>query len=342
MNTTEQNIMGMDDRKDFHLKRKQGIGGSDAGSIFGLSTYKSLVQLYLEKATDFVPTFSEEQQKVLNRGRELEPLLKPLFEKKFQLKLNCDLPQIIHPKHNFIVGNVDGEVVGGEAMIEFKTNMQFSRSNFGDEFTDEIPKSYLLQVHHYLMLSEKFTCAYVPVFTADTTTFQILQNCVKKYGIDDSILQDVDYSFKLYIVHKDETHEKLAKVMIKKYSLFWNEYVLKKIAPTAQSLGDIKLLFPTAQNKAILAEDKELEAIEVIKQKEAIIKSLEVEVDEYKLQLCKKLQSANVIIDEFGKPLCTYNNVYTKKFDTTKFVSEHEELAQQFYKTRPSRRLVIK
>lgn len=327
---------------EFLRKRKQGIGGSDAGSIFGMSNYKSLMQLYLEKATDFVPTFTEEQQKVLNRGKELEPLLKPLFEKKFGLELNCKLPQLHHPEHKFIIGNVDGEVIGGNAMVEFKTNMTFSKSYFGDELTDEIPNNYLLQVHHYLLLNEQYTCAYVPIFTVDTTTFQVLQNCIKKYGVDESILNDVDYSFKIYLVHKNATHEKLAKKMIEKYSLFWNEHVLKKIPPTAESLEDIKLLFPTAQDRVVLAEDTDLNAISLIKQKAVMIKSLTAEVDAYKLQLCKKLQDANVIVDGLGKTLCTYNNVSTSRFDTIEFALKYKELSEQFYKTSNSRRLTIK
>lgn len=327
---------------EFHLKRKLGIGGSDAGSIFGMSNYKSLVQLYLEKATDFVPTFTEEQQKVLTRGKELEPLLKPLFEKKFGLKLNCNLPQLHHPQNPFIIGNVDGEIVDGNAMIEFKTNMTFSKSYFGEELTDQIPKTYLLQVHHYLMLNEQYTCAYVPIFTADTATFQILQNCIKKYGVDESILNDVDYSFKTYVVQKNEAHERLAKIMIEKYSFFWNEHVLKKIPPTVKSLEDIELLFPTSDlKKAILYEEEDLSIIDSIKEKQALIKQLDLEIDANKLLLGAKMEDAYAIVDKLGKVLCSYKNVSRKNFDIKTFRKEHEQLAEQYYNVSNSRSLKI-
>jgi predicted phage-related endonuclease len=57
----------------------------------------------------------------------------------------------IHPKYEFIGGNIDAAIKGDEVGVEVKT--AFSAENWGPNGSDEIPLYYLCQVHHYMMIT---------------------------------------------------------------------------------------------------------------------------------------------------------------------------------------------
>ena len=56
----------MNNREQFLLDRKQGIGGSDVAAIMGLSPWKSALGVYLDKVSDF----TDEDNDNLKRGRK--------------------------------------------------------------------------------------------------------------------------------------------------------------------------------------------------------------------------------------------------------------------------------
>ena len=61
------------ERKEWLRKRKEGIGGSDAGAICGLNPYVSPLGVYQDKTSSEIPEYDNEAMRQ-DGGRCLEPL----------------------------------------------------------------------------------------------------------------------------------------------------------------------------------------------------------------------------------------------------------------------------
>ena len=85
------------DRTAWLRKRKEGIGGSDAGAICGLNPYAGPIQIYWDKTSSDI---EDRDNEAMRQGRELEEYVKEKFH--------------IQP-HVFIMGPVIGSHVGPNA-----------------------------------------------------------------------------------------------------------------------------------------------------------------------------------------------------------------------------------
>jgi len=327
----------MTNREQFLLDRKNSIGGSDSAAVFGMSPYNTPLSLYMDKIGLYAENITPKKEAVFGRGHVLEKLLRALFERNYGLKIDEAL-QAEHREYSFIRGHVDGIVKRDNAIVEFKTSALNSKDEWGDELTDEIPRHYLLQVHHYLLIHETCEKVYVPVFRGNNDMLQILANLVKKYGVDFNLLDDVDINFKLYVVQKGELHAKLSQRMIEEYKKFWNEHVIPRIPPKWTCVDDIKLLFPISKKEEVLADEEAVKAIENIKQKKEAIEALEVEIEKDKANVCDKLREASKLVDANGKTLVNWYTMKRKIFDIEAFkVSFGEVNIEPFFKETTSR-----
>lgn len=327
----------MNNREQFLQDRKKALGGSDSAAVFGMSPYNTPLSLYMDKIGQHKENITPKKEAIFERGHVLEKLLRALFERNYGLKID-EAPQAEHREYSFIRGHVDGVVKSDNAIVEFKTSASNSKDEWGDELTDEIPRHYLLQVHHYLLIHETCEKVYVPVFRGNNDMLQILANLVKKYGVDFSLLDDVDISFKLYVVQKGELHAKLSQRMIDKYKEFWNEHVMLRIPPKWTCVDDIKLLFPEAKSSEVVADEKAIKAIENIKQKKVAIEVLEADIEKDKAVVCDRLKDASKLVNAEGKSLVGWFNTSRKNFDVEALKKEYgEAMVGQFYKTTNTR-----
>lgn len=324
-------------REQWVLNRRNFLGGSDAAAVFGMSPYNTPLSLYMNKIGLYQENITPKQEAIFERGATLEKLLKALFEHNYSLKID-EAPQTEHRQYSFIRGTIDGVVRSDNAIVEFKTSCITSKDEWGDELTDNIPKHYLLQAHHYLLIHEACEKVYVPIFRGNNDTLQILANLVKKYGVDLSLLDDVDIKFKLYTVQKDELHAKLSSLMIDKYKEFWNEHVLKKIAPKWSCYEDIKLLFPQSKKEEVVADKEVIKIIENIKRNKAIIDSLEADIEKDKAYVCDKLRGAYQLVDANGKSLAKWYTMKRKNFNIEAFKEQYGEIdIERFFKETTTR-----
>ena len=56
-------------KRDWLLARKQGITGTDAGSICGMNPYRSAFAVYQDKVSDDIEEYDNE---AMRQGRDLE------------------------------------------------------------------------------------------------------------------------------------------------------------------------------------------------------------------------------------------------------------------------------
>lgn len=127
--------------------RREHIGASDAPVIMGLSPYRSIEQLYLDK------TQGDEQKKTsaMQRGNDLEPLARETFLEAFRNYSGHDLdlfPTVIQSdEHSWMIASLDGLDQREKVIVEIKcpNARDHAEAKFG-----RIPEHYQCQMQHQM------------------------------------------------------------------------------------------------------------------------------------------------------------------------------------------------
>jgi putative phage-type endonuclease len=147
------NTSGMS-HEEWLLQRRQGIGGSDAAAIMGISKFKTPFQVYLEKSGEVIET---EESEFAYWGNQLEELVAKEFTARTGKKAHRRNAILSHPDYPWMTANLDRVVVGESALLECKTTNAYNYKEWQD---DEIPESYIIQVQHYMAVTN-FEKAYI-------------------------------------------------------------------------------------------------------------------------------------------------------------------------------------
>ena len=135
-----------------HEARKNGIGGSDAGVIAGLSTFKTPFELWLEKRGELEPQDLSDNAAV-HFGVVLEDVIAQEYLDRTGNKIRRMNKTIYHKQYPWMLANLDRDVVNSNRILEVKT-AGFA-VGWGEAGTDKVPESYLLQCQHYLAVTDK-------------------------------------------------------------------------------------------------------------------------------------------------------------------------------------------
>jgi putative phage-type endonuclease len=132
----------------WHLFRGKGIGSSDMPTIMGVSPWKTLYDLWLEK-TDQLP--EEKKFKgnwATRRGQELEPIAREMYEKIKQFKYPPDIGT--HKTFEFMRASFDGINHGAKKVIEIKCP---GKDSHDKAIAGKIPEVYWPQCQWLLLIS---------------------------------------------------------------------------------------------------------------------------------------------------------------------------------------------
>ena len=321
------------------LERKKGICGSDAAGVCGVSQWKTPVKVYLDKISDFI---SQEENPLFERGHILEPLVRDYFSSITNKDVKLQKNIIKDDKNPFMLGHVDGYLPEEKAIVEIKTANFFSKSEWGEAFTDQIPNDYLVQVQHYLTVCNMLK-AYVVVLFGDEKMLNLLAAFVKRCGVMEVLKEDLPLDIQIYKVN---SHDVLSKRLVEIEKAFWFDHVQKRQAPNYETIDDLLALFPQAQSgKKIVATQEDFEVIREIQEEEQILKEITKPYEEKLTLLKAKIQArigdAEELVDCEGKRVASWKNTARSLFDTVRFKSEMPNLYPQFLKTSQSRRLTF-
>src|SRR5699024_10110248 len=139
-------------------RRKEGIGGSDAAVVCGVSRYKSPVEVWMEK-TGQLP--SQEAGEAAYWGNRLECLVREEFTKRTGGSVTKPSALYQRRDHPFMLANVDGlceDPVHGPCIFEAKTASAYKAG----EWEDSIPDEYMIQIQHYMAVTG-YQGAYIAV-----------------------------------------------------------------------------------------------------------------------------------------------------------------------------------
>lgn len=136
--------------------RQFAVGGSDAAAALGLSPRKTARQLFHEKRGEIEP--EEYDTEAIWWGNALEPIVRQKYAEVTGNVVRLPVGTIVHPEHEFMVAHIDGYVDNTTPRRGYEGKTAFHSTGWGEEGSDQIPISYLLQVQHYMIITD------LPVF----------------------------------------------------------------------------------------------------------------------------------------------------------------------------------
>ncbi len=143
-------------REEWLSVRGQGIGSSDAAVAVGLSSYKSPLELWLEKTERQAAADLSDNDAVF-WGTTLEHIVASVYAQRTGVKVRRLNAVLQHPEHAFMLANLDRVVqhpTDGSGVLEVKT----AGVNSAKFWEDGVPESYQCQVLHQLAVTGKHWC----------------------------------------------------------------------------------------------------------------------------------------------------------------------------------------
>jgi putative phage-type endonuclease len=303
---------------DFTQDRSKYIGGSDIGAILGLSPFKSPLAVWMEKTGKEVKTVDSLP---LRFGSFVEEFVANEYAKATGFALRHDESIYIHPDYSYMSAHIDrfvhtdGLDQAATKILECKTANPFSRAQWGEPGSDQIPLHYLTQVTWYLAITG-IERADIAVLIGNT-------------------------DFRIYTILRDPELENL---VLEKAHHFWHEHVLKDIPPPAQTPEDCQLLFQRSDpSKTLEANAETLALLERLQTLHYQGNACDEEITALKTQIMAQMQDAEVLAHQ-GQVLATWKAPKASYRLDAKRLETEERAIYEKYKvaSQVSRRFVLK
>jgi putative phage-type endonuclease len=242
------------ERQEWLAARKNGLGGSDAAVVLGLSPWKTEFDLWAEKRGEISDSFGDETPEFVQWGNILEDAVAKEYANRTGVQVRRSPEMRWSKSHPYMFANIDRKIQGQDKLLEVKTtnSMSFARNDWGDEYTNQVPEYYLTQVMHYL--------------------------AVTGYSEGDLAVLIGGQEMKIYTIKRDE---RLIEIIQKTEGEFWDK-VKNNIAPTVDyahpsAVDMLKRRYPGTNGDVIslseeigMAHDQLIAVKAIIKEQEAI------------------------------------------------------------------------
>ena len=261
--------------------RQLYLGGTDIAAILNLHPYKKKYEVFLEKIGKKDPADLSENEAVY-WGKVLENLIAERYSEVSGNKVRNVNRTLIHPKYNFLRGHIDRKLEGKNAGLEVKTVGLRSAHLWGDEYTDEIPVHYELQVLHYMAI----------------TGFDYFDIAALFFGQE----------MRIFTVRRNRNLERI-KELEEKANEFWQQHVLTKIPPMPGSTIETAMAFPEAYRGEVATltpmQDHFIIDAHILSDDLAIVQD---KLDSAKTKIQNLMGSAEALENSRGYEVATWKN----------------------------------
>ncbi|TCB16107.1 YqaJ viral recombinase family protein [Acinetobacter sp. ANC 5045] len=323
---TAVNLQSAENARQAWLEsRRLGIGGSDVAAILGLSKYKSPYQLWLDKTSR--SELEDSQSEAAYWGNTLEDIVAKEYAKRNGVKVQRVNATIAHPEHDWMRANIDRAIINPEIagnvrikdgklttdrILECKTANQYLAKLWGDEQTESVPDYYLTQCQWYMGITGASFCGLGVLIGGQ--------------------------KFRTYEIQFDA---ELFEMLIEQCSQFWHEHVLSDVPPAPTTFDDVLHRWAKHNpDQSVEADDELAQIITEYKELNSNIKEATTELDQLKLQICTRMEDAEMIIAE-EKRLATYKYQERNSLDSKALKAAHPDIYEQFLKTSSTRVLRV-
>jgi putative phage-type endonuclease len=285
----------MQNKQEWLKGRKKYIGGSDIAAIVGLNKYRTPLDVYLDKTSEDI---QEDTNSAMRWGTRLEDVIAKAYAEDSGQIVWEEKKVCRHKEYPFLAANIDRWVGDREYVLECKTAGFMKAKEWGEEYTDQIPESYLCQVAWYSAITE------VP-------------------KVDIAVLiggQD----FRIYTYHKNQDFEDKLITIGKN---FWLNHVQKGIPPECSTLHDISSLYPRGNGKEISSTEEVTNNILKLKAMNEEKESLETAINVLKKNIQEYIRDYDILIDDSGNVLATWKNTSPRAcLDLKRFKQECQDI----------------
>lgn len=306
--------------------RPFGIGGSDISAVLGLSPYKSAVELWSELVSGEAKR--EHDQLHLRFGQFAETFVAREYERSSGLFTVPHPQTIFHRQHGYMYGHVDrfvldtpdtpafvDGVVTAQRILECKTASAFTRGEWGEAGTDQVPPAYLLQCAWYMAVTG---CSSVDLAAL----------------IGNSELR-------VFSIKRDAQLESLIMLHAQR---FWMDHVLTQSPPEPVSSKDAAILFPK-ESAGTCVDASALIMSQVEQYRKLCDRSdrLSQECERIRAEILAYMAGAEKLTHR-GKVLATWKcTKSSQRLDSKAMAAAHPEIAKEFTNTvLGSRRFLLK
>ena len=209
--------------KEWHEKRRKGIGASDAAVVCGLSKWSTPYDLYLEKIGEKEP---QEETEVMRRGKMLEVPMEIIYGKNHDCRTGPER-HCQHPEIEWMTATPDREV-GNNLDLEIKTANEHTKHLWGVG-RDEIPEYYQIQCQHSLAVTGKEWMDVIVCFAPESTFAALVQSLDSGMG-NGFVAAFIEKNLEVreYCIQRND---ELIAMIIEAERDFWENHVLKRVEP---------------------------------------------------------------------------------------------------------------
>lgn len=306
-------------------ERKTYIGGSDIAAICGLSSYKTPLQLYLDKVNEEI-IINNDDNNVKNRGNAREDSIAQEYSCKTGFNIEIQDKLIRHPDYPFIAANIDRWADNKKHILECKSMHFMKAAKLGGD----MPDYYLCQIAYYVGI-----CYPLYGITKADIALEIGEDIKNSDGSWSWQAND----FRIHTYKRDPIFEnKLFQVTIN----FWNNHIVKRIPPKCISLSDTKQLYSNSDDSPINANDNIITKIEQLKELKNQEKIIEQEIKNTQLEIQEFMKNSEILLGSDNSILATWiSRKQTNSFDANRFQEENGELYTKYIKENKTSRIFL-
>lgn len=305
--------------------RTKFLGGSDMAALLGLSKWTTPFQLWEQKLGIAPETEDDEQrEKVLKRGKRLEPIVMEMLTEEYDLALLGRNRIYFDSTYDFLRAEIDFEYQLSDGSIangDVKTVHPFAASEWGESLTDQVPPYYVAQFQHGMGITGAKVCAVAALIGAD--------------------------DLRLYYVPRDE---EIIAMLRERALAFWTNHVLAEVAPPMTTAEDADRMLKRFGGVSVRADSETMTALLRLKGVKAAMKRLETAKDGFETRIKLVLASASEnnesgkfeLVDTAGKTLATWNPQTATRVDAKKVKALYPDIVEEISSTSTFRVLRLK
>lgn len=281
----------------------KGIGGSMAAAILGLDKFRTNVEAYLLLTNEEFRAKQRaeiENKLVVKLGHALENIVADQIAIEKNWKLTTP-DTFIDPEYDFLMGNVDRAIEGTNEFLEIKVRGNFGVKDYGEEGTDEVKDSDLIQMMHYMMVG-KYDAGNLGLLSLGTSE-------IKYFRV--------------------ERNEGLIAEMRAQEVEFWRNHIEPRIPPAPKTYYEASKLWPLSQAKPVCATQDIVYAVNELKRLKQIVKDTESLIDVEQVRIASFMEENDTLITEMGSKLLTYKTQPNNRLDVDLLKAKYPHIYQE-------------
>ena len=316
-------------REEWLAYRRQGLGGSDAAAVLGISPFRTAMDLYYDKRG--LPIEDDEGNWVaMEVGNLLEDLVARIFAKKTGLKIYRRKCMFQHPYYHWMLADLDFLVElpdGSTAILECKT----TNYNASDKWTYDgkpiVPVYYESQGRHYM---------------AVTNLNRVYFCCLYGNNEDEVIIRhidrDMDYESELIALWLNNVQAQVPPPYFEDDGELILESLRRLMGPSSKDAPPV-LLTPPQATKVI----RYLELRDEKRSLDSASKKLEAEMLRLKAQIVADMGTSCTAVS--GIYTVTFNPSYQEKMlkdNLLRLKESHPDIYTEYVSVSESRKFNVK